>query len=148
MKVYRVESTLSRVAESSFDGRSAADPESVSRVVRDFIGDDPRENFVAAYLDQKHRVVAVDVVSIGTINQTQVHPREVFGPALRLRTVAAIIVAHNHPSGDPTPSQPDADVPKRLVECGRLLGLPVLDHVILGDDGRHHSLRKSRPDLF
>jgi len=115
-------------------------------VFRDLFGFSPKETFAAFMLDSKHRIVAVEQVSVGTLNSSMVHPREVFGPALRLGTIAAIIVAHNHPSGDPEPSREDIAVTERLVEAGKLLGVPILDHVVVGEqreDGthRHFSLR-------
>lgn len=133
MKVYRVESTLSRCAESAVDGRKATQPSTIPPVFRDMFGFTPKETFAAFMLDGKHRIAAVEQVSVGTLTSSLVHPREVFGPALRLGTVSAIIVAHNHPSGDPTPSTEDIEVTKRLVEVGKLMGIPVIDHVIVGD---------------
>lgn len=116
----------------------------VAGLVRAFLRDDPRERFVAVYLDAKHRPIAVHEVSVGTTNQSLVHPREVFGPALQLAAVA-LVVAHNHPSGDPTPSPEDRAVTDRLRSAGELLGVSLLDHLVLGgetyysftDGGRH-----------
>jgi len=133
MKVYRVQSTLSRCAESAVDGRATTSPSVVASVFRDMFGFTAKEIFAAFLLDGKHRIVAAEQVSVGTLTSSLVHPREVFGPAVRLGTIAAIVVAHNHPSGDPTPSAEDIDVTKRLVEAGKLLGIPVLDHVVVGE---------------
>jgi DNA repair protein RadC len=83
-------------------------------------------------LDGKHRLVRRQRVSEGTLTSSLVHPREVFGPAVR-EAAAAVIVAHNHPSGDPEPSGEDLAVTRRLIEAGRILGVPVLDHVVIGD---------------
>ncbi|MCA9573523.1 MAG: JAB domain-containing protein, partial [Myxococcales bacterium] len=80
------------------------------------------------------------LVSVGTLTTSLVHPREVFGPALS-DAAAALIVVHNHPSGDPSPSQEDVEITKRLIEVGRLLGVPLLDHVVVGE-GRFVSLRE------
>ena len=102
-------------------------------LARTVIGDDPREHFVAIYLDGRHKVVAVHDVSIGTGNGAPVHPKEVFLPAIHL-AAEAIVVAHNHPSGDPTPSVEDRTVTERLKQAGELLGIQVLDHVVLGQD--------------
>lgn len=90
-----------------------------------------RETFYVLLLDGKHRLKAVDRVSEGTLTSSLVHPREVFAPALRL-AAAALIAVHNHPSGDPEPSAEDLAVTRRLAEAGRLLGIPLLDHVVLG----------------
>lgn len=98
------------------------------------------ETFHALALDVRHMLVAREVVAVGTLTSAPVHPREVFRPAL-LRAAAALVVAHNHPSGDPEPSLEDLAVTRRLAEAGRLLGVPLLDHVVLGG-GRFVSLRE------
>ncbi len=105
----------------------------VASLARAVLGDDPREGFLAFYLDNRHRVLAVHRVSIGTCENTAVHPREVFGPALQL-SAQAIVVAHNHPSGDPTPSPEDRKATERLKQAGELLGVELLDHVVLGSE--------------
>jgi DNA repair protein RadC len=102
----------------------------VADLFRAFVADDPREMFVAVYLDVRHVVVGVHQVSLGTAGSTPVHPREVFQPAIALGA-SAVIVAHNHPSGDPTPSPDDQRVTERLRQAGELLGVELLDHVIL-----------------
>jgi DNA repair protein RadC len=99
-----------------------------------------RETFHVLLLDGKHRLMRSVRVSEGTLTSSLVHPREVFGPAVR-EAAAAVIVAHNHPSGDPEPSGEDLAVTRRLIEAGRLLGVPVLDHVVIGD-GAFVSLRE------
>ncbi len=91
-----------------------------------------RETFHALLLDGKHRLRRREQVSQGTLTSSLVHPREVFGPAVR-EAAAALIVAHNHPSGDPEPSEEDLAVTRRLVEAGKILGVPLLDHVVIGD---------------
>lgn len=92
-------------------------------------------------LDTKHKVTGAFEVSRGTLNSSLVHPREVFKRAL-LNNAAAIIIGHNHPSGNPTPSQDDIAVTRRLVEAGNLLGVKVLDHIITGESGQYTSLRE------
>jgi DNA repair protein RadC len=92
----------------------------------------PREVFAVALLDGKHRLRRWERVSVGTLTASLVHPREVFRAAIR-EAAAAVVVAHNHPSGDPEPSTEDRHVTRRLVDAGRLLGIPVLDHVVVGD---------------
>lgn len=98
-----------------------------------------REQFRCMYLDRKNQVLAVEIISIGGLAGTQVHPREVFKPAIK-RSAASIILIHNHPSGDPQPSPEDIGVTRRMVEAGVLLGIEVLDHIIIGD-GRFVSLK-------
>lgn len=93
-----------------------------------------KEHFVALYLDACRRLVHRETVSVGTLTASLVHPREVFGPALE-RPAAALIVAHNHPSGDPEPSREDRETTRRLCEAGRILGLPILDHLIIASRG-------------
>ncbi len=92
-----------------------------------------REYVVLLLLDGKHRVNALNVVTIGSLTSALVHPREVFKPAI-LANAAAVIVGHNHPSGDTEPSREDRELTDRLVQAGRLLGITVLDHVIVGDE--------------
>jgi len=99
-----------------------------------------RETFQVLLLDGKHRLKRQETVSIGTLTTSLVHPREVFRPAVR-EAAAAVICAHNHPSGDPHPSTEDLEVTRRLLDAGRTLGIPLLDHVILGE-GRYVSLRE------
>jgi len=99
-----------------------------------------RERFVALDLDARHRVLRRRMVSVGTLTASLVHPREVFGPALRIRA-AALVVVHNHPSGDPEPSAEDTALTERLREGARLLGLDLLDHVVVAHSG-YVSLRE------
>lgn len=91
-----------------------------------------QEHFVCLYLNTKNQVLQKTTVFIGSLNASIVHPREVFKEAFR-RSAASIICLHNHPSGDPTPSREDIEVTKRLVECGRIIGIEVLDHIIIGE---------------
>lgn len=96
-----------------------------------------QEQFMIAMLDSKNRLLREKKVSLGTVNHSVVHPREVFGPAVR-ESAVSIVLVHNHPSGDPRPSTEDDRLTDRLVSAGELLGIRVLDHVIIGD-GRHYS---------
>jgi DNA repair protein RadC len=91
-----------------------------------------KEHFLCLHLDGKNRIVCLDRVSVGSLNQSIVHPREVFKTAI-LSSAAAIILVHNHPTGDVTPSAEDREVTRRLAEVGQLVGIRVLDHVIVGD---------------
>ncbi len=110
-------------------------------VIKQLLEDADRENFVVLYLDTKHKVTGVEIVSTGSLNASVVHPREVFKGAL-LHNAAAIICAHNHPSGDPTPSTEDEAVTKRLFEAGKLLGINLLDHLVIGEGGNYRSFRE------
>lgn len=97
----------------------------------DHLRHEKREHFVAILLNSKNGVLRVAPIHIGTLTNSLVGPREVFREAIR-EGASSIIVAHNHPSGDPTPSPEDIEVTKRLVEVGKMLDIPVLDHVIIG----------------
>jgi len=92
-----------------------------------------KEHVRGIYLDTHHKVIHDEVISIGTINANLIHPREVFAPAIHYGAVG-IILAHNHPSGNVTPSKADVMVTKQLVEAGRIIGIPILDHVVIGKD--------------
>ena len=91
-----------------------------------------QEHFVCLYLNTKNQVIHQQTVFIGSLNASIVHPREVFKEAFR-RSAASFICLHNHPSGDPAPSREDIEVTKRLNECGKLIGIELLDHLIIGD---------------
>ncbi|MFC0611185.1 DNA repair protein RadC [Scopulibacillus daqui] len=107
-------------------------PEDGAKYVMDEMRFLSQEHFVCLYLNTKNQVLYRKTIFIGSLNASIVHPREVFKEALR-RSAASIICFHNHPSGDPTPSREDIEITKRLVECGMLLGIDVLDHIIIGD---------------
>lgn len=99
-----------------------------------------REQFYTVLLNTKNHVLGVELIAIGSLNAAIVHPREIFKAAIR-RSANAMILVHNHPSGDPTPSPEDRALTRRLVQAGNLLGIAVLDHVIIGEH-RHVSLRE------
>lgn len=90
-----------------------------------------KEHFVVFYLDARNRVLMKETISIGSLTASLVHPREVFQPAVGL-SAASLILVHNHPSGDPRPSQEDLALTRRLVEAGRIMGIEVVDHLIVG----------------
>ena len=126
---YRATAAVTTVAPSAEPIRG---PEHVAaafwRVVK---AGEMREHFVAFYLTSRNVVSRCEIVSVGTLNASLVHPREVFAPALEVRA-ASLILAHNHPSGDATPSEEDHAITRRLRECGTLLGIELLDHVVTG----------------
>lgn len=96
-----------------------------------------KEQFVVILLNNKNKVIGTEVVSEGSLSSSVVHPREVFAPAI-LHHAAAIMVAHNHPSGEPKPSIEDEEVTRQLLRSGKVLGIPMIDHVIIGD-GNYYS---------
>jgi DNA repair protein RadC len=109
-----------------------SDPRVVAHPAHQIIADDAKEHFWILMLDSQNALVAAHEVSTGTLCASLVHPREVFGPALRVLGIASVILVHNHPSGDVTPSREDLRLTRQLVDSGRLLDIPVHDHVIVG----------------
>lgn len=122
--------------------RSAVDgPESVARLLMPALRDLDREHFVAVLLTTKNQVIDVVTVAIGSLSASLVHPREVLKPAIQA-SAAALVVAHNHPTGSPEPSREDLEFTQRLRSCCDLVGIRLLDHVIIGD-GVFESLKAS-----
>ena len=111
-----------------------------AKIVVPQVGSQPVEHFGVVLLDTKHRLLRTTVVTIGTLDASIVHPREIFRAATA-GGAAAIVLFHNHPSGDPTPSDDDVALTKRLVKAGDLMGITVLDHVIVAEN-RFYSLRE------
>jgi len=96
--------------------------------------DHKKEHFVIFYLDSRNQEIKREIISVGSLNANLVHPREVFEPAVR-HLAAQIVLAHNHPSGDPEPSEDDLEITKRLTESGKILGIEVIDHIIITKTG-------------
>ena len=96
--------------------------------------DHRKEHFVIFYLDSRNQEIKREIISVGSLNANLVHPREVFEPAVR-NLAAQVILAHNHPSGDPEPSEDDLEITKRLVDSGKILGIEVIDHIIVTKNG-------------
>lgn len=111
--------------------KSLYSPEDVYRLLKSKIGHHKKEYFVMLSFDTRNNVIGIDTISIGTLNASLVHPREMFEIAIR-RHAASVIIAHNHPSGDPDPSDEDIQVTSKLMDVGKLLGIQVLDHIIVG----------------
>lgn len=116
-----------------YKDRAIRSPEDGYNLFKQFLGELDREYFVVMCLDVKNQPTAINVCHIGSLNASIVHPREVMKTAI-LSNAASILVCHNHPSGQPEPSPEDIDVTKRLVEAGKILGIDVLDHLIIGED--------------
>ncbi|RKX79747.1 MAG: hypothetical protein DRP57_13540 [Spirochaetes bacterium] len=104
-------------------------PKDVWNELKD-IRDNKKEHFVIFFLDARNQEIKREIISVGSLNANLVHPREVFEPAVR-HLAAQIILAHNHPSGDPMPSKEDSEITKQLVEAGKILGIEIKDHVIV-----------------
>lgn len=116
-----------------------SDPYAVAQIAGSVIPDDGREHFGVLMLSSQNRLVAYHEVSVGTLTATLVHPREVFGPALRIMGVAAVVLVHNHPSGDLKPSREDERLTRQLVSAGELLDIKVHDHVIIGSGNANYA---------
>ena len=116
-------------------------PRDAVNVTGEILKSSDREQMVAILLDTKNGVNGLHVVSVGDLSSAVVHPREVFKAAI-LANAASLILAHNHPSGDPTPSPEDIAVTRRIAEAGELLGIELLDHVVVGHGGRFVSLKE------
>ncbi len=101
-------------------------------LIRPYLEDKEKEHFIIITLDARYHLIGMDNISIGTVNQSLVHPREVFKAAIN-RRASYIILAHNHPSGDSNPSKEDLVVTERLMSISQVLGIPIIDHVIIGD---------------
>jgi DNA repair protein RadC len=128
------------IAASPEERPKIRSPRDVYNLLGPNMRDEKREHFQALLLDTKNGVMRTKTVSVGDLSSSIVHPREVFVEAIR-HGAASLIVAHNHPSGDPAPSPEDIAVTRRLAEAGELLGIELLDHIILGDD-RWSSLKE------
>lgn len=106
-------------------------PQSVVKAIRASIKDKAKEHFKLILLDTRNKIIGISTISIGTLNASLVHPREVFKEAI-IHNSASVVLAHNHPSGDPEPSDEDLTITKRLVDSGKILGIEVIDHIIIG----------------
>jgi DNA repair protein RadC len=112
-------------------GESLESSTKVFEHFHEMLRDEKKEKFYAVLLDCKHRIIGKELISVGALNISIVHPREVFRAAIRA-AACSIILIHNHPSGDPNPSQEDVHVTKRLVGVGKTVGIEILDHIIIG----------------
>jgi len=119
-------------------------PEDVTSLVRGRLKGKKKEHFLALLLDTRNRLIKVSEIAIGSLDASIVHPREVFKEAISA-SAASVIFAHNHPSGDPTASEDDIRLTKRLVKAGEIVGIDVLDHIIIGDE---NYLSLKREGLF
>jgi DNA repair protein RadC len=138
----KVKSLEIREIEYSYDKRpKISGMDDVIKAVKPMIADANKEFFVALYLNTKNGIIKQEVISVGSLNANIVHPREVFRTACMI-AASSIIVAHNHPSGDPAPSREDIELTKKLVDAGKIMGIDLLDHVILGHD-RNYGFKES-----
>jgi len=106
------------------------DPQSVVKAIRASIKDKAKEHFKLILLNARNKILGVSTISIGSLNASIVHPREVFKDAI-VHSAYSVVLAHNHPSGDPEPSEDDLTITKRFIEAGKILGIHVTDHIII-----------------
>jgi DNA repair protein RadC len=132
---------LVKEGSTKYPQRFINNPQDAARLAQDFIADSDREKVIAICLDVKNQPTSIATVSVGTVQSSLVHPREVLKQAI-LSNASAIILAHNHPSGDLTPSKPDIDMTHKLTEAAEIMELDLLDHIIVGDGRRYVSFRE------
>ncbi|MBU6389245.1 DNA repair protein RadC [Patescibacteria group bacterium] len=120
-------------------------PQAVYDACRDLL-DKPQEHLVVFFLSSRNQEISREIVSIGTASASLLHPREIFRPAI-LHNASTVLLAHNHPSGDPSPSLADRNVTRQIMQAGREIDIQLIDHVVCGKDG-YVSLRNTAPELF
>ncbi|MCD2346854.1 DNA repair protein RadC [Clostridium guangxiense] len=125
-----------------YNTRKILSPSDAVNLGKYFLEDADREKLIACCMDTKNQPISINIVSIGSLNSSIVHPREVFKVAI-LSNAASILIFHNHPSGNTEPSQEDINITKRLKEAGNLLGIELLDHIIIGSEGKYCSLKEN-----
>ena len=134
-KIYVVKEVVRRIMESSEPTPlTIHGPEDVYRFLRPRFIHETKEQFTLVLLNTKNLIIATPTISIGSLSASVVHPREIFGEAVKYHS-ASIILVHNHPSGDPDPSKEDIATTERLIKAGEIMDIPVLDHIIIGN---HH----------
>ncbi|WP_191557448.1 JAB domain-containing protein [Metabacillus idriensis] len=130
-----------REAKEAFAAYKITSPMDAEKLAASYIADEDREVFLVMMLNTKNEVIGLHRAHVGSLNASVVHPREVMKSAI-LNNAASIIVSHQHPSGDPTPSVEDIDVTRRIAEAGKTLGIQLLDHIIVTHKGNHLSLKE------
>lgn len=139
-EVVRIKQEIREVSEP-FGSYQIKSPDDAQKLAASYIADEDREVFLVMMLNTKNQVVGLHRAHVGSLNASIVHPREVMKSAI-LNNAASMIVSHQHPSGDPSPSREDIEVTKRLAEAGKILGIELLDHVIVTHTGKHISLKE------
>jgi len=135
--------SIKQVNEKSiyYTPRTISNPDDIAKLFSTFIEDSDRKQFIVCCLDTKNQPTDISIVSTGCLNSAIVHPREVFKIAL-LSNASSIIIGHNHPSGNPEPSHEDKDTTNRLIEVGKIHGIKVLDHIIIGYNNGYLSFKE------
>ncbi|MCM0648426.1 DNA repair protein RadC [Clostridium swellfunianum] len=131
------------VRESSvlYEGRTIGTPSDAAELGRRFLEDSDREKLIVCCLDTKNQPISVSIVSVGSLNSSIFHPREIFKTGV-LSNAASVIVFHNHPSGITDPSTEDIEATKRIKEAGKIIGIEVLDHIIVGQGNKFCSMKE------
>lgn len=124
-----------------YEPRRVSSPKDAFELGKEFLIDSDREKLILVCLDNKNQPTSINTVSVGSLNSSIVHPREVFKVAI-LSNSANIIVYHNHPSGDVTPSKEDINITERLKEAGKILGIELIDHIIVGSNSSYYSFKE------
>lgn len=135
--------SIKMVKESSilYGNRRITSPKEAVELIRIVLEDSDREKLVVCCLNTKNEPTSISIVSIGSLNSSIVHPREVFKTAI-LSNSASIIIAHNHPSGDTKPSKEDINVTERIRESGKIIGIEMIDHMIIGGNEKYMSFKE------
>lgn len=120
---------------------NTTNPQTIAALFMEELRYEKKENFRIILLNARGDLISIETISVGALTSALVHPREVFRPAVK-KSAAAVVLVHNHPSGDPTPSKEDFETTWRLMECGELMGIQVVDHLVIGD-GTFVSIRET-----
>ncbi|HEY9017714.1 JAB domain-containing protein [Thiomicrospira sp.] len=149
MKLTAKEKSVLKEAEAIYErlaqahtGEFLNSPELVANIFKARLVGEEREHFEVAYLDQQHQLLTTERIFSGTVNQASVHPREIAKRCLELNAAAAIL-AHNHPSGNTSPSDSDLSITKQIKDALKMFEVRVLDHIIIGTSGRWHSMAQA-----
>ncbi len=129
--------------EYNYERFDIKNPQAVVSAIRSSIKDMKKEHFMLMILNTRNKIVRIENISVGTLNSSLVHPREVFNKAI-VHAASSVVIAHNHPSGDPKPSEEDLKITRRLIDAGKLLGIEVLDHIIIGKHSTKSALTEHK----
>ena len=132
---------LVREGSILYNLRKISSPSDALALGKQFLEDADREQLLTCCMDTKNQPVSINISSIGSLNSSIVHPREIFKAAI-LSNAASILIFHNHPSGDPSPSVEDINITSRLKDAGTLIGIELIDHIIIGSDNKYCSLKE------
>ena len=124
-----------------YETKTVSSPASVVKLIQEYLKGVDREHFGVIGLNSKNEINHIHTISIGTVDETCAYPRDIFKTAI-LSNCVSIIVFHNHPSGHPAPSHHDRKLTSKIIECGELLQIKVIDHVVVGDDKKYYSFKE------